>query len=348
MMPRFINYVLTFICDIMVAKLENLPIGKVDFDFENPRIAMALEMYRRGKVTDEQVTMALNDSTDKSEAGTTIQVLRDSIRSTGCITQPIIVNHAEGRYIVIEGNTRLMIYKEFAEKGVKGDWGCIPAYVYEDMSEEQKHSVRLQSHIVGPRAWNPYSKAKYLKKLRDEDLLSTERIIDICGGKKQEIIEMISAYDDMERYYRPKAGDSFDPRQFSAFRELNATKKRIFALESRGHTKDDFAKWVLDGKIGEATNVRKIAEVFNDDTLYRKFKEKDLKTAIADIHPPADVSNIDIKALADALVTKVGNISWQDTRAMSSGENTELVDSLSYLHCLLSGFIKEITGNVDG
>ena len=332
----------------MAGKLINLKIEEVNFDFENPRIAMALEMYRRGPITNDQVSMALDDSADKSESGTTISVLKDSIRSTGCISQPIIVNHTRGEYIVIEGNTRLMIYKEFASTGVKGDWSYIPALVYEDMSEEQKHSVRLQSHIVGPRAWNPYSKAKYLKKLRDEDLLSTERIIDICGGKKQEIIEMINAYDDMEQYYRPKIGDSFDPRQFSAFRELNAVKKRVFALESRGHSKDDFANWIIDGKIGEAINVRRIAEVFNNDQLYNKFMKTDLKTAIADIHPPANISDIDIKTLADALVGKVGNISWQEIKAMKSGENADLVDSLLFLHNLLSDFINEYTGNING
>ncbi len=331
----------------MSAKLDNLSIEVVDFDFENPRIAMALEMYHKGKITNEQVIMALNDSADKSESGTTIQVLRDSIRSTGCITQPIIVNHVGDKFVVIEGNTRLMIYKEFARKGIKGNWDHIPSFVYDDMDDEQKHSVRLQSHIVGPRAWNPYSKAKYLKKLRDEDLLSIERIIDICGGKKQEIIEMINAYDDMEQYYRPKAGDSFDPRQFSAFRELNAVKKRVYALQSRGHSKDEFAQWVLDGKIGEAMNVRKIAEVLNDDTLYEKFLKTDLKTAIADIHAPANVSNINIKTLADALVVKLNNTPWQIIKSMKSGENTELVDSLSYLNDYLSGFMDDISGNLN-
>ena len=329
----------------MPGHLVNLPIEDVNFDYENPRIAMSLEMYHRGSITSNQVAMALDDSAAKSESGTTILVLKDSIRSTGCISQPIIVNYTDGKYTVIEGNTRLMIYKEFASTGVKGDWSHIPALVYENMSEEQKHAIRLQSHIVGPRAWNPYSKAKYLKKLRDEDLLSTERIIDICGGKKQEIIEMINAYDDMELYYRPKIGDSFDPRQFSAFRELNAVKKRIFALESRGHTKEDFAQWIIDGKIGEAVNVRRIAEVFNNDALYQKFIKTDLKSAIADIHSPTDLSGADIKTLADTLVGKVGNISWQEMKAMGSGENADLVDSLSFLHNLLTKFINEISGN---
>lgn len=331
----------------MSAKLDNLPIEKVDFDIENPRIAMALEMYHKGDITNEQIELALDDSGDRSESSTTFQILKESIRNTGCITQPIIVNHIGSRYVVIEGNTRLMIYKEFAKKDAKGDWSHIPSYVYENMSPEQIHSVRLQSHIVGPRAWNAYSKAKYLKKLRDEEQLSIERIIDICGGKKHEIIEMIIAYDDMEQYYRPKAGDTFDPRQFSAFVELNKSKQHVFALVSRGHTKNDFAQWIIDGKIGKANNVRKIAEVFNNDALYQKFIKTDLKTAINDIHPPANVSDVDIKTLADALISKVGIISWQEMKAISSNQDTGLVDSLSFLQMLLSEFIDEISGNLN-
>lgn len=335
-------------CDKMTAFLVNLPIDEIDFDLENPRIAMSLEMYRRGTITNEQITMALDDSSDnKNESGTTFQVLKDSIKSTGTITQPIIVNHTGTKYVVIEGNTRLMIYKEFLKTNVKGDWTHIPAYVFENMDEDQKHQVRLQAHIVGPRAWNPYSKAKYLKKLRDEDLMSTERIIDLCGGKKQEITEMINAYDDMEQYYRPIAGDSFDPRQFSAFRELNGAKKRVYALEARGCTKADFAKWVFEGKIGEATNLRRIAEVFNDDKLYQKFLDTDLKTAINEIHSPANVTDVDIKTLADSLVDKIGNISWQQVEAIKTGENADILDSLSFLHGMLTDFIKTTTGSIN-
>lgn len=341
MITIFINYVPILLSDRMVAKFEKLAVDVVEYDLENPRIAMAMEMYRKGAINSAQVALALNDSSDKTDSGTTIQVLKESIRSTGTITQPIIVNHVGGKYIVIEGNTRLMIYREFLTKNVQGDWSHIPALVHENMTEDEKHSVRLQSHIVGPRAWNPYSKAKYLKKLRDEDLLSTDRIIDLCGGKKQEIMEMIDAYDDMEMYYRSKV-DDFDPRQFSAFRELNGAKKRVAALETRGYTKDDFAQWVVDGKIGEATNVRRLAEVLNDDNLHKKFIETDLKTAIQSIHTPVKMGDVDIKTLADSLVEKIGVMPWSELSSMKSGEKADVVDSLSFLQNTLNQFMSEL------
>lgn len=325
----------------MSPELKLLSIDEVFFDQENPRIAMALEMYYKGKITQEQVFLALNDSADRSESGTTVQTLKDSIKSTGGITQPIIVNCVDGKYTVIEGNTRLMIYKEYLKKGVTGNWNNIPAIVYENMSEEQKHSVRLQSHIVGPRAWNPYSKAKYLKKLRDEDLMSTERIIDLCGGKKQEIMEMIAAYDDMEEYYRPKAGDNFDPRQFSAFRELNSGKKRQSALMASGYTKDDFAQWVVDGKIGEATNVRKLPDVLNDKKLCDTFIKSDLKEAILNIRPSEKIVDLDISTLTKSLITKIGNLQWQQADAIRHGDSSDMLDDLVILQNLLSQLVSD-------
>lgn len=306
-----------------------LNVNDLEWDIENPRISNSLDMYGPNP-TPYQISMALSTSSDSNGAGT-IDVLRESIKNTGGITQPIIVNHTDSRYVVIEGNTRLALYKEFIEKKVKGDWTKIPAIVHEEMTEEAKHQIRLQCHIVGPRAWNPYSKAKYLKKLRDEELFSINRIIDLCGGQKTEIIEMINAFDDMEKYYHEKVNDDvFDVRQFSVFRELNSKKKSASALVANGFDKNDFGKWVIEGKIGEAANVRKLPDVLNDPNLRKIFLDKDLKTAISHIKVDSNEINADIKTVSEHLLKEINKLSWKDVDAIRKGES-HLEDSLSFL-----------------
>ena len=145
------------------------------------------------------IANALSEDSDNN-SHTSYHSLLDSIKTSGCIINPIHVNHDEqGRYVVIEGNTRVQIYKEFLAKNIPGNWEQIPALVYEQLGELEKHEIRLQSHLVGPRDWNPYSKAKYLHKLSHSGL-PMNQIISMCGGRASEINKYIQAYEYMEDY----------------------------------------------------------------------------------------------------------------------------------------------------
>ena len=175
----------------MNSKYMELNINSIELDRDNPRIKMYLEMYG-SNVTAQGIALALNSSS--SDGATSFTSLKESIRVNGGIINPIIVNHiADGRYVVIEGNTRLQIYREFAENTGGGEWDVIRAIVYENLTEEEKHSIRLQSHLVGPRDWDPYSKAKYLHYLYHEAKLPMATIISYCGGKKSEILKLIAS-----------------------------------------------------------------------------------------------------------------------------------------------------------
>ncbi len=126
---------------------ELVPINYLELDIENPRIKKWIEMYGPN-VTEEQMALALGAGTrEDGESGPTFMSLKQSIRTHRGIIHPIIARREpNGRTVVIEGNTRVMIYKEFKDKKVEGDWGSIPAMVYEGMSEEMIDAIRLQAH----------------------------------------------------------------------------------------------------------------------------------------------------------------------------------------------------------
>ena len=73
------------------------------------------------------------------------------------------------RMSVVEGNTRLAIYRAFLRDKIPGEWKTIPAIVHGSLAQKQVDAIRLQCHIVGPRPWDPYSKAKYLDHLLSVD-----------------------------------------------------------------------------------------------------------------------------------------------------------------------------------
>ena len=106
------------------ARLEMLPINAIELDKENPRIKHFLEMYT--DITSEMIALALTDSSS-GDTSTSYRALRDSIKVSKGIIHPIVVNcNEDNTYTVIEGNTRLQIYKEFAEVQPDGPWNEIP------------------------------------------------------------------------------------------------------------------------------------------------------------------------------------------------------------------------------
>ena len=333
----------------MDSSYQELNINVLTLDIKNPRISQYLDMYG-GNVTAEGIALALTGSA--TDSSTSFSALRESIRVNRGIIHPIIVNHtSEGKYVVIEGNTRLQIYREFFNNTNDSIWSTIRCIVYEDLSKEEIDSIRLQSHMVGPRDWDAYSKAKYLNQLYNKDGLPINTIIDYCGGKKSEILKLIAAYNDMQQYYVPLLeGDKPDPREFSKFSELQ-NKSIKEALNANGYTVKDFSQWVLDHNIDTAQNVRWLPEILSDSAAKKEFLKSTVFDAIRKINT-ATPQNIDFKnfhydELTKALVGKLRNIPFEEIRALKKEEDDgaikrknmlyELKDSLNDVLSFIEG-----------
>ena len=279
-----------------------LSIDKVELDINNPRIQQYLEMYG-DDITSDGIALALNGSSGASSTSS-YQTLKESIRVNGGIINPIIVNkYPDGRLVVIEGNTRLQIYKEFALADPEGPWKEIIAIVYDDLPENEIHAIRLQTHLVGPRDWDPFSKAKYLNQLSNIDKLPMATIISFCGGKKAEIEKLISAYTDMVTFYFPIAEAAEmdpDPREFSKFSELqNTSIKQVLAVHKFDRT--DFAKWVVNGNIDTAQNVRKLPAILANSVAREVF----LKSTISEAEKYINSSGKGAKNLSEATMDEL-------------------------------------------
>lgn len=306
-------------------KFKMLKIENVDLDYENPRIALMLERWGgKENITAQAVAMALGQNGDGS-----FDVLKDSIKVNNGIIQPIIVNHIGDRYIVIEGNTRVQIYKdlknELKDTEREHIWDEIIAIVHENLGRSQVDAIRLQSHLVGPRDWDPYSKAKYLHTLYYSEYLSINEIISYCGGKSTEVRKMIAAYEDMTKYFVPLLdGEDIPHKKFSAFMELQ-NKKILDAIQFNQFNKEDFAKWVLNDNIDKMANVRMLPDILPD----KKAKEVFLKENCTEAYKLISVPGLDggllkdasYVALAKQLQQKLNGIEAQLVMKMSEGDD---------------------------
>lgn len=300
-------------------QVEFVPIDQLDLDIENPRIRKWVEMYG-DKPTPVQIYLALGAGSADPESGTTttFNSLKQSIQTNKGVIQPIIVNrHPDGKMVVVEGNTRVAIYRDFKENEIPGSWNTIPAIVHENLGSRGINAIRLQAHLVGPRPWDAYSKAKYLHSLRDIEDLPLSEIVDYCGGKKREVVEYIDAYIDMEKHYRAIISDdsSFDTTRFSAFVELqkSGVKEAIFAA---GHDLNDFAKWVDERLIDPLNTVRALPQILANTDARKIFLKDGAKEAkkILDVPPPQSMANISIEQLLSAIISRINQIQYHEVK----------------------------------
>jgi hypothetical protein len=308
---------------------ENVAIADIQLDRNNPRIRRFLEMYP--DPTPEQIYLALGAGGEAAgEGGSSFDKLKNSILSSKGIVQPIIVNRVEGRIVCVEGNTRVAIYRSFTDEGVAGDWTQIPAMVYTNLSEDRVDAIRLQVHLVGPRAWDPYSKAKYLHFLRTQELQPFDRIIDFCGGGKRDVQESIQAYSDMEKYYRPLVDEGkYDLTRFSGFVELQKSKVKE-AVFAHGFSTGEFAQWIHDRRIDPLNSVRQLPAVLADPKTRQIFLKQGMRKAIAALDRPdleVQLGQASIAQLSRALTEAIRKIDLAELRRLRANPEDEAVRS---------------------
>ena len=305
-----------------------LPIESVNLDVENPRIKQWLEIYGE-EITSEAISLALSASSGHSSTST-YTTLKESIKVNKGIVNPIIVNkQSDGKLVVIEGNTRLQIYKEFAVSDPLGPWKEIIAIVYDDLPDKDIHAIRLQTHLVGPRDWDPFSKAKYLNQLSNIDKMPMSMIVSFCGGKSNEIRKLIEAYTDMQTYYFPAAVAMEmdpDPREFSKFVELqNSSITR--ALIAHKYDKSDFAKWVVNGNVDTAQNVRKLPAVLANSLAREEFLKNNISEAEKYLNAndtgSKDLTKASMDDLVVELIKRCRNIEFQYVKSLKNDPRYE-------------------------
>jgi hypothetical protein len=319
-------------------KYSKVPLADLVLDKDNPRIKRFLAMYGENP-TPNQIHLALGaggDYQSGTSVGTTFYSLKESIRVNGGIIHPIIINKdKDGGYTVIEGNTRVAIYRDFLESGVEGNWESIPCIIHEGLSQDELDSIRLQSHLVGPREWDPYSKAKYLHFLHSHQDMPFDRLVDYCGGRRSQVVEYIDAYQDMEKYYRPILGqnDDFDSTRFSGFVELQKKGKKD-AIIAAGYDLKDFANWVKEGLIDPLRTVRDLPKILKDKEIRSVFLAEGAREAMKLVDRPtldSTLGDANLVELCKATTTKIKMLNWNDVKSVREKPDGQLSQAIQSL-----------------
>jgi len=212
---------------------------------------------------------------------------------------------------VIEGNSRLAVYRKLHESDDAGDWELIPCDTVSRLSDEQQAAFLNQVHVKGKTQWSAYEKANFAY-VRKESGWSVDKIADVFGESKPTIynrigvIKMMMKNHDAERshfsYYKVLADNVEAKRRI----EEGGLKRLLVDIKHLGNDEDesDFTAVDMRKMLPVILNKAKVLRKYENGNIslseaYQRAKtsraEEKVKQATALLD---DVEKSDIETLA--------------------------------------------------
>ncbi len=105
---------------------------------------------------------------------------------------------------VIEGNSRLAVYRKLYDDEVAGDWELIPCDIVSNLTEDQQAAFLNQIHVKGKTQWSPYEQANFAY-VRKAQGWRFDKIADLFGESevtirtRVRIIQMMKDNEDSQQ-----------------------------------------------------------------------------------------------------------------------------------------------------
>lgn len=147
---------------------DELDIYKLKFLKDNPRVyACTHGAPNFEKLIEEEQQKIIYD---KLKEEPSVKNLKPEIKRHGGLMEPILVDLK--RMEVIEGNSRLAVYRILNEDKAEGEWKQIRCNIINDLTEPQKAAFLNQIHVKGKTQWSAYEKANfaYVRQQKGSDV----------------------------------------------------------------------------------------------------------------------------------------------------------------------------------
>lgn len=264
------------------AKLMPISVDNLSYDEFNPRISLYRDSHLEplGKNYLPQEVIEYSLQTPPSYAS-----LKNSIiENSGALFPLWVCDIGKNKYLVVEGNTRLAIYKELNQENPKDpNFQKINCFILShEIDADDKDLIRLTAHLHGQTPWDKYERAKYLYVLWEKRRYPIKYLAKITKLKAREILDDIEAYKIMEKEFSkiiPPTDRGF-VHKFSFFKEFVKNKKLQALMNEQNFSEKDFCEWIAKEKLGEARDVRKLKDILSYKEPRELFLAKDSYRAI--------------------------------------------------------------------
>ena len=319
-------------------EMKNVDLKQIILDIENPRIQYHLDTRLNNEVTSDMVKFALAESNEQFDR------LKSHIELNGGIFNPIWVVPQQNFFLVIEGNTRALIYSELSEKYFNDDkWKSISAYVLPSAIERHKiNFIRLEAHLFGPTPWDAYEKARELYRLFHEEDYSNKRLVNLTKLSAYEIKNNIQAFMDMEEQYLPKYKRPGEQLKFSYFAEFRKNSKLKKLVNSGKLRLSEFCDLVGEGKFGRGEHVRKLALVWEDEEARNTLIQDDMEAALEQLAQKNPSAKSKLFEKIKDVTNGLENMPFAEFSEIKTGLQPAKVQELKRIHMVLENLLKDI------
>ena len=236
------------------------------------------------------------------------------VKQHGGLMEHILVR--TDNWQVIEGNSRLAVYRMLHEKQEEGEWEFIPCDLVSSLTDEQQAALLSQIHIKGKTQWTPYEQANFAFVHYCDRGLNFKKIAEIFGETEQTIQARIKIIQNM------KENEDGNQSHFSYYDVLVRSRKLKRALESKEDLKNFLYKNIREFGVDEKENsftsreLRDKLPVFLDKKkILRKYIDGEI--TLDEAYQRAKTSNLEDKV--KRATAYLGDISATEVKQLEQG-----------------------------
>lgn len=245
----------------------DVQLDQIELDEENPRIRYRLSLDESGKSLED----LLLDSREVAE-------LKKDIKRTGGLRERVYLQQIrKGRYVVREGNCRYSCYSSLRKEEPRSTlWKRIPARILPpDVTDREVATLLSDWHVKGKIRWDAHEKAGYVHRMHVHLGMSLDEIAKCMRSSKSTIQRMKDAYELMVDVFLKIDKGKYSKmglQKWSYFDEFYKKKELKEAAGADPEFGGKFARWVGEGRLPMAGDVRRLAKVVGNPKAREAFE----------------------------------------------------------------------------
>ena len=249
-----------------------LEVGKLKFLKDNPRVyACTHGEPNFNDLTEEQQQDIIFKKLLQEPS---VRNLKPEIRRHGGLMEPVLVRLDTME--VIEGNSRLAVYRELKKAEPGGEWESIPCDIVSSLTDKQQAAFLNQIHVKGKTQWSAYEKANFAY-VRKKQGWAFGEIATLFGETEMTIrtrvkeIKLMKDNDDNERshfsYYGVLVRKQEISEAMNGRDNLRAFLLRKIKAVGSDDEDNDFTAQELRKKLPEVLKKPKVLDKYVKDEI---------------------------------------------------------------------------------
>ena len=218
-----------------------------------------------------------------------VKNLKPEIKRHGGLMETILVRYDTKE--VIEGNSRLAVYRQLHQEDPEGEWGLIPCDIVSRLTDEQQFAFLNQIHVKGKTQWSAYEKANFAY-VRKEAGWSEKRIADLFGESEAtirirvKVIEQMKENQDNKKSHFSYYDVIVRTKEISKEMEREGLGSLLVDIRNLGEEDEDDAFTAQDLR-------KKLPIVLKKPKVLKKFKNKEI--SLEDAYQLSKISSLESK-----------------------------------------------------